>query len=90
MSNLTPVESYGGSKIIGHWNEDINKFIPIDENTMQELLEYYTYPGRPIIGLYLSIRIMDKKREGSYQTYVTYDTGKEDPRMIIKDGIIQL
>jgi len=80
MDNKKPVLGFGSQRIIGHWDEEKNSFIPANENIMQEETSLFI-KGNDIYPF--AVKITDSIIDGNYLTYRGIGARLEDPRTIV-------
>ena len=77
MDKLVPVEGYGHSDdLIGYWNENKNKFEPLNDKVIDNLLENHkkTFRSEPMV-----VRVSKAlSREGKYITYCSFNDYDKD------------
>ena len=87
-----PVLGFGSQRIIGHWDELKNNFIPISDEKIKEeaalqLKNNNIYP--------LAVKIMDSDVDGKYYTYRAVGEKMDNPKVILytyedSDGKIKI
>lgn len=78
--NFKPVLGFGSQRIIGHWDEINQRFIPVSEEVMFEAEKEFLN-GNDIFPF--AVRIMDTNVNECYPTYRAIGAKPEDPRVII-------
>ena len=80
MSNNKPVLGFQSQRIIGHWDEGKNLFVPANDNIMEEEASLFMR-GNDIYPF--AVKITDSLIEGKYLTYRGIGAKLEDPRTIV-------
>ncbi len=80
MENKKPVLGFQSQRIIGHWDEVQNIFLPANENIMQEETSLFI-KGNDIYPF--AVKITDSIIDGNYLTYRGIGARLEDPRTIV-------
>lgn len=81
MENIKPLIGYGGVNVIGHWDENNERFIP---STNKEILKEEAYSFLKGNDIYpLAIRVMDNSVDGVYRMYRAIGAKREDKKVLI-------
>jgi hypothetical protein len=78
---IKPVMGHGSQRIIGHWDEALNRFIPLTDKSILESEAEKFMAGNSIYPL--AIKIMDTEVDGVYPAYRAIGEKWENPRVII-------
>jgi hypothetical protein len=79
--NIKPVLGYGSNRIIGHWDEANDRFIPFPDKTILEEEAHLQLKNNTIYPL--AVKITDSEINGSYVTYRTMAEKETNPKVII-------
>lgn len=80
MIKNTPVLGFQSQRIIGHWDEGKNSFVPANDNIMEEEASLFMR-GNDIYPF--AVKITDNIIDGNYLTYRGIGARLNDPRTIV-------